>query len=151
MYHSYIQQAFCLHVLAFPVIIYSVNVLNYQAKDLLGFSSGLVEFRTVISNHHRHQAWCHRHWHSGYRHLSPVAERSGTVLDPLIPVPDWVGVRHSFPFWYLTDRMPDSPAFSKTVGRKKEVHPAGIYYWLMERDTPTLNFHTRLLMVLYLL
>ncbi len=38
---------------------------------------------------HRHQIWCHRHRHSGIRHLSPVQEPSVAGLGPIISVPDW--------------------------------------------------------------
>jgi hypothetical protein len=42
---------------------------------------------------------------SGYR----IPEHSGPGLGPLIPVPDLFRHRNFCPFWYRTDRMPDSP------------------------------------------
>jgi hypothetical protein len=80
----------------------------------------------------------HQHRHYSIRRLSPVPEHSG--LGPLIAVSDWFWHLNSFPFRYRTDRMPDGPAFTKTVPRCKGVNPARPYCWWWRRDT--LHDHT---------
>ncbi len=68
---------------------------------------------------------------SAFRHLSPVRDQSGTGLDSLILVLDCS-------FLYLTDRMPNSPAFRafKNFYKGKEDTPWKSLLLAVMRDTP---------------
>ncbi len=131
MYHSYFQSRYSVYMYWLFPWLHIQSILNCQAKDLLGFSSGLLEFRTVISNHHS--------WPSASS-LMPLSlafrfptgsPYYGTGLVPAsayfsILVPDWPDA--------------DSPAFSKTVWRKKEVHPAPLHCWRWRGIHPSCTF-----------